>query len=375
MKGFLTCHAGDRPIPSCLGGGDLDGDTYNLIPLNDLPEFRPTGVFAPADYPPAPKKLLNRPSTMNDVADFVVEFIYSDVCRIPQFVSFGLLIDCVSQVVGIVASNWLIIADQSEEGIFDEDCRRLAAIHSHAVDYPKSGQAVDVRKIPKLKHMTRPDWSAPETVNVRKANYYVSHKAIGRLFRSIDLPADHLTHRPSTQHRRAQAVDELVKKVTNFNDNHDHDDLYRAVERRVQQYTNTAGPFDAVVSQEIIWLFKRYGYDLHTICCTMTLSRHRKHWLTEEEAVVGTISEKSSQPRRRKELMSTLNEGTARLVQKQREGIAGDDTVDIYSRLGRSWLAFHIARANQKEFGAQSFGWIALGCIFDVLDEIEQDEN
>jgi hypothetical protein len=67
-------------VPSCLGGGDLDGDVYNLIPLNDFPEFRPTTLSPPASYNPAPKKLLDRPSTMADVAEFVMEYISSDVC-------------------------------------------------------------------------------------------------------------------------------------------------------------------------------------------------------------------------------------------------------------------------------------------------------
>ena len=77
---------GDRPLPSCLGGGDLDGDLYNLIPLNDplnprLSGFQPTkGPFTPSKYSPAPKKLLSRQSTMrDDVADFVLEYIDSDV--------------------------------------------------------------------------------------------------------------------------------------------------------------------------------------------------------------------------------------------------------------------------------------------------------
>lgn len=39
----------------------------------------PTRTFAPADYAPAPKKTLDRPSTMQDVADFVVDYINSDV--------------------------------------------------------------------------------------------------------------------------------------------------------------------------------------------------------------------------------------------------------------------------------------------------------
>jgi hypothetical protein len=66
-------------VPSCLGGGDLDGDVYNLIPLNDLPEFRPKICCSPASYDPAPRKEVDHPSTMRDVADFVMEYIISDV--------------------------------------------------------------------------------------------------------------------------------------------------------------------------------------------------------------------------------------------------------------------------------------------------------
>jgi RNA-dependent RNA polymerase len=70
-------------VPSCLGGGDLDGDTYNLIPLDVLPEFKPPGCNKPAaEYTPAVRKELTRPSTMSDVADFVVDFINSDVSAI-----------------------------------------------------------------------------------------------------------------------------------------------------------------------------------------------------------------------------------------------------------------------------------------------------
>ena len=66
-------------MASCLGGGDLDGDLYNLLPLDTMPGFRPRSVNEPASYDPAPKRLLDRPSNMRDVADFVVEFISSDV--------------------------------------------------------------------------------------------------------------------------------------------------------------------------------------------------------------------------------------------------------------------------------------------------------
>lgn len=71
--------AGKRPIPSCLGGGDLDGDVYNLLPLAIHRSLTPLRYFKPGEYAPAVRKQLTRPSTMKDVADFVMEYIVSDV--------------------------------------------------------------------------------------------------------------------------------------------------------------------------------------------------------------------------------------------------------------------------------------------------------
>lgn len=87
---FSFPNTGDRPLPSCLGGGDLDGDLYNLIPLEDpdFPElslFKPDKDSSPANYDPAPKKMLDRPSNMLDVADFVMEYISSDVRAFPLY--------------------------------------------------------------------------------------------------------------------------------------------------------------------------------------------------------------------------------------------------------------------------------------------------
>jgi len=62
-----------------LSGGDLDGDQYCLIPLNDMPEFRPKKIHKAAGYEPAKRKLLDRPATTQDIAQFVMEYINSDV--------------------------------------------------------------------------------------------------------------------------------------------------------------------------------------------------------------------------------------------------------------------------------------------------------
>jgi len=49
---------------------------YNIASLHDLPVRR---TYQAAAYTDAPKRLLDRKCTMGDVADFVTDFINSDV--------------------------------------------------------------------------------------------------------------------------------------------------------------------------------------------------------------------------------------------------------------------------------------------------------
>lgn len=41
--------------------------------------------------------------------------------------------------------------------------------------------------------------------------------------------------------------------------------------------------------------------------------------------------------------------------------------------LRRSWSAWKVAFARGQEFGAQSFGWVALSCVFDALRKMEKE--
>ena len=60
-----------------LGGGDLDGDVYNV---KTRPSLMPAVTYPPAAYEPAQRKELHdHESTMDDVADFVADFISSNV--------------------------------------------------------------------------------------------------------------------------------------------------------------------------------------------------------------------------------------------------------------------------------------------------------
>ncbi|KAI0724458.1 RdRP-domain-containing protein [Cerioporus squamosus] len=349
---------GERPLPSCLGGGDLDGDVYNIT---TRPGLLPEKTFYPADYEPAPKKFVDHESTMEDVAEFVAEYISSDT-------------------LGIIATTWLIIADQSPLGIFDPDCIKLAALHSDAVDYPKSGQPVPLELIPRQHSKVKPDWNAPETINRQNPSYYESDRAIGKLFRAIDLPAVQVVERAARFQRRhmpgtdqaGQLADVLDQMYAD--DEEADDEVAGSVRDRVAEFIHTDDYDNATITN--LWgLYNTYVSELRAICADHTLSHSRSAMLTEEEAVIGTIVAKCSQPRKRKDLMSQMREKTATLVGNVMGEIAGDDSVPSDESLRRAWIAYRLAIMEGDIFGARSFAWIALASIFDGIKGIEEEER
>ncbi|KAI6710543.1 hypothetical protein JHW43_006926 [Diplocarpon mali] len=138
---------GNRDLPSKLSGGDLDGDLYNIV---WDPECLPSKYCEPADYPRQPAM---------------------DI---------------------------------------DQDCTRLAEMHSTAVDFSKTGVPVDMKRMPKFAPV-RPDFMAmgnivrmekkeglqleAKSLSTQDDNddddfpayrYYESHKILGQLYRAID---------------------------------------------------------------------------------------------------------------------------------------------------------------------------------------------
>ncbi|CDO72330.1 hypothetical protein BN946_scf184977.g27 [Trametes cinnabarina] len=348
---------GARPLPSCLGGGDLDGDVYNVT---SMPELLPRQTYPAANYEPAKRKLVDHESTMADVADFVAEYITSDT-------------------LGIIGSTWLIIADQSTLGILDPDCLKLAALHSDAVDYPKTGQPVPVGEIPRLKMKAKPDWSAPETVTEDHSNFYESSRALGKLYRSIELPALRRVNRVERFQRRHMGGDTEGTAAEFFarfqqGDQREPGHVFLTVQDRVADLIDPADYNLETVTA--VWeLYKTYISRLRGICADHTLSNSRTSMLTEEEAVVGTIVAKCTQPRKRKDLMAQMREQTTMLVGDMRSELSGDDDMSPEDFLQRAWIAFQVAEMGHNSFGARSFGWLALGAIFDAIKEVEEEER
>ena len=113
---------GTRDLPSQLSGGDLDGDIYNIFYDSSL---WPERMAQPADYTSLPAIDIGRPVEASDMTDFFISFMENDR-------------------LGLIATLHQILADQKDEGTFDQDCLLLASLHSTAVDFPKTGIPVNL---------------------------------------------------------------------------------------------------------------------------------------------------------------------------------------------------------------------------------------
>src|SRR3569833_3141827 len=120
---------GVRDLPSQLSGGVLDGDIYYVIWDAAVVGAR-TKTSLPANYPrQAPVDIGRRVETA-DMAQFFVDYMRTNY-------------------LGVIAMRHMNLADQRERGTHDDDCRKLAEMHSTAVDNTKTGAAENHRDLPR----------------------------------------------------------------------------------------------------------------------------------------------------------------------------------------------------------------------------------
>ena len=252
----------------------------------------------------------------------------------------------------------------------------LANLHSDAVDYPKSGHPVPLEKIPKVKTRRRPDWHAPETIDLISSDkFYRSRRAIGHLFRAIELP---LQQEPVTmpwQRRRPRDFQTLEAEFEKFDLNDTRGSyLFEAIRNQVEQFIRIDSKPDEELVDSITRLFSSYAIYLQTVCISNTLSHAQTTQLSEAEVVVGTITQQTTQPRKRKEHMTKVRESTDRLVRSIREELEGNDSIGSEETLFRAWTAWEFSVSQGDAFGAKSFGWVALGLILETIN-IEENRR
>jgi RNA-dependent RNA polymerase len=143
-----------------------------------------------------------------------------------------------------------------------------------------SGVPVDIQQCPRRLIPYNPDWSSAEVVNIDKAHYYESVRALGHMFRGLSLP---------TKDELADYAKELEDKLPVFQDN---------VSTRVMYEVRRFIPNCSPTQMEPEWLsklFQHYLNEMRYICATHTLSNFSGTRLMEEEVVIGTILAECSQ--------------------------------------------------------------------------------
>ncbi|CUA73903.1 hypothetical protein RSOLAG22IIIB_01424 [Rhizoctonia solani] len=341
---------GDRSLPSCLGGGDLDGDLYDLINLTEHPRLTPLVVHAPAAYPPVTKRMIqNRDATIDDVKDFICDYINSDI-------------------LGLLSLRHLRLADERPLGVNDPDCLKLAALHSKAVDFQKSGTPVEIKDLP-YPSRSRPDWDAGE-VRIRGAqnNVYRSERALGQLYREIQLE-DNQSQTAGTHPGVEFGLDLDVELIARPLERSKYDFIAHRLRESLARYIHVdQAPRDQFI--EAAGLLGEYINELTRICNDYALTP--RSVLSEEEVVAGTILERTSQRRKRQDRIAEMRTTSAVLVQNVRDVLRGSDSDSLEDWASRSWAAYQVARANADEFGRKSFGLLALGNALEAADAMAQ---
>ncbi|KAG1736860.1 RdRP-domain-containing protein [Suillus paluster] len=352
---------GQRALASCLSGGDLDGDIFNLI-LD--PRLIPTNrkLHEPGEYTAAPIKTTPKPCDISDIADFVIDYIQADL-------------------IGPIAISHLRFSDLNDPDCIQ--CIQLANFASHALDFPKSGTPVNSKSIPWLpRTQLRPDFLAKEAADLTSGQYYRSTKLLGQLFRRVPLkngipPPWNGNYSPS-----------------------DGDTVKTALSRVDLRHIGLSGltdPSEELI-EEMTYLLKAYCEQLLVIGQAHTISKNKNIHVSEAELVSGTIMADWSDHQRRRDAVSAMNLQTHELVRavkaefqakglglSETEAYVEEDYEDWAFReelddagqrrmaetFKRSWAAWRVAEDTLEEdpsmFGAQSFGLIALGRMLNVV--------
>ncbi|KAL8279159.1 hypothetical protein RQP46_008415 [Phenoliferia psychrophenolica] len=313
---------GPRSMPSCLGGGDLDGDLYLLI---TTPSLFPTQWHPPASYEASRMKLLDRDAT-----------------------SFTVVI--LEERTGQVATAHLALADA--KGLLSPECLELAEWHSDAVDYVKSGTPVPKDAIPFVSK--RPDFMCSTGKASDEESYYESKKVLGVLFRSIgDAKLTSTTSRaalhntPSLDPGGALTV---------------------AIELGLRPFLESTTP-TAKLLEEMKKLMSLFIGELRVIC--------RLHGsITEEEAFVGIhAGDGARETRSQRDAAMRMRERTGALFDALRREVGGGEEKGMVWRAKRAWAAWTLAKetggSKRTPFGVCSFAWLSMGILLESLEALE----
>ncbi|KAG8910185.1 hypothetical protein FRC01_006476 [Tulasnella sp. 417] len=197
---------------------------------------------------------------------------------------------------------------------------------------------------------------APESTDPNNGDYYTSIRALGVLFRAVQLGDP-----------EPDPIEEALNQE-GF--------IRNVLQVKVFDILKNSG-LQLLDSNFFRQLFARFSYELKYQCATHSLVQGPNSRLNEEEVVIGTILCKSTtanESRKRRNLMERLAKQSQNLVEQIKWEILGDRSfLSPEEQLARAWtcldVAWEVARANK--FGKNSFTLVALTSVLDALQEIE----
>ncbi|KAM3387514.1 hypothetical protein ACQJBY_010388 [Aegilops geniculata] len=158
-KNLVDCvvfpQRGERPHPNECSGGDLDGDLY-FITWDE--KLIPEKVDLPMDYTAARPRIMDHVVTLEEIQKYFVDYMINDS-------------------LGAISTAHLVHADRHPMKARSPECLQLAALHSMAVDFAKSGAPAEMPR--SLRPKEYPDfmerWDKPSCI---------SNGALGKLYRA-----------------------------------------------------------------------------------------------------------------------------------------------------------------------------------------------
>lgn len=233
----------------------------------------------------------------------------------------------------------------------DSACLKLAELHSKAVDYPKNGNKVDIRSLPRQFIPFKPDWHAVEQPTLRQPDYYESTRALGYMYRNITLEGI-----PDYPPHDEEPGDNPVFLV-----------LRPLVQRQLGNQMHHS------YREQIDPIYMEYQEELKYISTTYSLS---KTPLREEELVLETILANSASEKYKGDRIYAMKESLSFLVDGVRRGLVQElaDAPDevLKEKLACVWNAWKCSLEKSSEggggsFGSHSFGLIALSLVLECL--------
>src|SRR6267154_1821643 len=228
---------------------------------------------------------------------------------------------------------------------------KLAALCSQVVDYAKNGNPVEIHKnLPKPLIKIKPDWHKAEVTGARELDYYVSERALGYMFRNIELldPEEPTEELPT---KSPKAIPPLKDPISHF--------LAPLVQRALNPDSDSdsdgAEPDSGSENGHAEQAHEYYVREMRYICVTHTVVDAPDVRLKEEEVVLGTILANCAQPRWRSDRTYRMQlhvGGLAYDIRGQIVQMEETPTEEQFrSGLSRAWAVWAWAQHHrEKEF-------------------------